>query len=79
LLDDRQRLAYLHLVLTNAFLRGLRRRWMGEIAAGDLPHGAAVDETDALVLRASAVAAVRRLPPRQRAVIALRYLAGADR
>jgi hypothetical protein len=64
----------LHRVLTNAFLRGLRRKWMGEIATGDEPD-AAVDETDALVLRASVVAAVRRLPPRQCAVIALRYLA----
>ena len=75
LLDDRQRLAYLHRVLTNAFLRGRRRKWMGEIATGDLPHRAAGDETDALLLRTSVLAAVRRLPPRQRAVIALRYLA----
>ena len=51
--DDRQRLAYLHRVLTNAFLRGQRRKWMGEIAVGDLPHRAVVDQTDALVLRAS--------------------------
>jgi RNA polymerase sigma-70 factor (sigma-E family) len=75
LLDDRQRLAYLHRVLTNAFLRGRRRKWTGEIAIGDLPHRVAVDETDALVLRASVLVAVRALPPRQRAVIALRYLA----
>ena len=75
LLDDKQRLAYLHRVLTNAFLRGQRRKWMGEIATGDLPQRAAVDQTDALVLRASVLAAVRGLPRRQRAVIALRYLA----
>ena len=73
--DDRHRLAYLHRVLTNVFLRGQRRKWIGEIASGDLPHRGAVDETDALVLRASVLAAVRGLPPRQRAVIALRYLA----
>jgi RNA polymerase sigma-70 factor (sigma-E family) len=73
--DDKQRLAYLHRVLTNAFLRGRRRKWLGEIATGDLPHRAADDETDALLLRTSVLAAVRRLPPRQRAVIALRYLA----
>ena len=73
--DDKQRLAYLHRVLTNAFLRGQRRKWMGEIAVGDVPHRAVVDGTDALVLRASVLAAVRGLPPRQRAVIALRYLA----
>lgn len=73
--DDQQRLAYLHRVLTNAFLRGQRRKWLGEIATGDLPHHAAGDETDALLLRTSVLAAVRGLPPRQRAVIALRYLA----
>jgi RNA polymerase sigma-70 factor (sigma-E family) len=73
--DDRQRLAYLHRVLTNSFLRGQRRKWTGEIATGDLPHRVAADEIDALVLRASVLAAVRGLPPRQRAVIALRYLA----
>jgi RNA polymerase sigma-70 factor (sigma-E family) len=73
--DDRKRLAYLHRVLTNAFLRGRRRKRMGEIATGEAPHRAAADETDALVLRASVLAAVRGLPPRQRAVIALRYLA----
>ena len=75
LLDDRQRLAYLHRVLANAFLRGRCCKWMGEIATGDLPHRAAGDETDALLLRTSVLVAVRRLPPRQRAVIALRYLA----
>jgi RNA polymerase sigma-70 factor (sigma-E family) len=73
--DDQQRLAYLHRVLTNAFLRSQRRKWTGEIATGDLPHRAAADQTEALVLRASVLAAVRGLPPRQRAVIALRYLA----
>ena len=75
LVDDQQRLAYLHRVLTNAFLRGQRRKWIGEIATGEMPHRAADDENDALLLRTSVLAAVRRLPPRQRAVIALRYLA----
>lgn len=75
LTDDQQRLAYLHRVLTNAFLRGRRRKWSGEIAVGELPQLPAVDEMDVLVLRAGLLAAVRRLPPRQRAVIALRYLA----
>jgi RNA polymerase sigma-70 factor (sigma-E family) len=75
LVDDRHRLAYLHRVLTNAFLRGKRRRWLGEVATGDLPHRAASDGSEDLVLRASVVAAVRELPPRQRTVIALRYLA----
>ena len=75
LADDDQRRAYLHRVLTNAFLRGRRRRWVGEVAVADLPQSAEPDRSDALAVRASLLAAVRRLPPRQRAVIALRYLA----
>ena len=75
LVDDGQRRAYLHRVLTNAFLRGRRRKWMGEITTGDLPHRVAADETDALVVRAVVLSALRGLPPRQRTVIALRYLA----
>jgi RNA polymerase sigma-70 factor (sigma-E family) len=73
--DDEQRRAYLHRVLTNLFLRGRRRRWIGEIATGDLPQRPEDEHIDELVLRASVLTAVRRLSPRQRAVIALRYLA----
>ena len=65
----------MHRVLTNSFLRGRRRKWVGEIATRDLPEPAPRDETDAVVLRMGVAAAVRRLPPRQRAVVALRYLA----
>lgn len=73
--DDSQRLAYLHRVLTNAFLRGRRRRWTGEKPTDALPQHVEPDSADELVLRADVVSAVRRLPPRQRAVIAWRYLA----
>jgi RNA polymerase sigma-70 factor (sigma-E family) len=72
--DDEQRLAYVHRVVTNSFLRGRRRRWTGEIATADLPEPPAYDEADAMVVRVGVAAAVRRLPPRQRAVVALRYL-----
>ena len=75
LTDDSQRLAYLHRVLTNAFLRGRRRRWTGEIPTDDLPQLVERDGADEVVLRAGVITAVRRLPPRQRAVIAWRYLA----
>jgi RNA polymerase sigma-70 factor (sigma-E family) len=75
LADDDQRRAYLHRVLTNAFLRDRRRRWTGELPAAELPQSIDADGADALVLRTSVVSAVRRLPPRQRAVVALRYLA----
>lgn len=72
--DDRQRLAYVHRVLMNSFLRGRRRKWLGEVSTADLPEPSGTDEADATVLHVGVVAAVRRLPPRQRAVIALRYL-----
>jgi RNA polymerase sigma-70 factor (sigma-E family) len=75
LADDDQRRAYLHRVLTNAFLRDRRRRWTGELPAAELPQSIDADGADALVLRTSVISAVRRLPPRQRAVVALRYLA----
>jgi RNA polymerase sigma-70 factor (sigma-E family) len=73
--DDAHRLAYVHRVMTHAFLRGRRRRWTAEIATASLPEPAALDEAESVVQRAGLLAAVRRLPPRQRAVIALRYLA----
>jgi RNA polymerase sigma-70 factor (sigma-E family) len=73
--DDRQRLAYLNRVLANAFLRGRHRKWVGEEPVEDLPQRPEADATDEVALRAGVLAAVRRLPPRQRAVIALRYLA----
>jgi RNA polymerase sigma-70 factor (sigma-E family) len=73
--DDSQRLAYLHRVLTNAFLRGRRRRWTGEVPTDDLPQLVERDSADELVQRAGVISAVRRLPSRQRAVIAWRYLA----
>lgn len=75
LTDDDQRRAYLHRVLTNAFLRGRRRKWLGEIPVANLPQPTDPDGSEAVVLRTAVLAAVGRLPPRQRAVIALRYLA----
>lgn len=73
--DDGQRSAYLHRVLTNAFLRGRRRKWVGELATGSIPDLALIDHADDVLLRMNVVDAVGRLPARQRAVIALRYLA----
>lgn len=75
LAGDDERRAYLHRVLVNTFLRARRRRWSGEIATAEVPQATGRDEAEALALRGSVLAAVRRLPPRQRAVIALRYLA----
>jgi RNA polymerase sigma-70 factor (sigma-E family) len=73
--DDDQRRAYLHRVLTNAFFRRNRRMWNREIATDAPREALSEDEFDAVDLRAAVAVAIRRLPSRQRAVIALRYLA----
>jgi RNA polymerase sigma-70 factor (sigma-E family) len=70
--EDDQRAAYLHRVMTNAFLRS--RRWTGEIPTDELPEPAALDGMSGAPLRRALLGAVRSLPARQRAVIALRYL-----
>lgn len=75
LADDRQRLAYLYRVVTNGFLHGRRRRWIGEVPVGELPELAVADDTERADMRAALLASIRRLPLRQRTVIALRYLA----
>jgi RNA polymerase sigma-70 factor (sigma-E family) len=75
LADDRQRRAYLYRVMTNGFRRGRRRRWVGEVPIGEVPHVPVGDVTERAELRAVLLIAVRRLPLRQRTVVALRYLA----
>jgi RNA polymerase sigma-70 factor (sigma-E family) len=73
--DDAHRLAYLHRVVMHLFLRGRRRKWTGELASEHLPQRTGIDEIQTADLRVGLVSALRRLPPRQRAVIALRYVA----
>jgi RNA polymerase sigma-70 factor (sigma-E family) len=75
LADDGQRLAYVHRVITTSYLRSRRRKWTGEIPADELPQHAVPDALDAAETHAELITAIRKLPPRQRAVIALRYLA----
>ena len=66
--------AYMHRMLVNAFVSATRRRWRGELPAGDgLPDQGQHDPYHGWEDRDTLRAAVRRLPPRQRAVIALRY------
>jgi RNA polymerase sigma-70 factor (sigma-E family) len=67
---------YVRKIMVNTFLRWRRRRWNGEIATGRLPETAAHGDVFALVdARQSLLAALDRLPPRQRAVVVLRYFA----
>ena len=67
---------YVRKIMMNTFLRGRQRRWNGEIATGRLPelqvYGDAFAQIDA---RQALIAALDRLPPRQRAVVVLRYFA----
>src|SRR2546430_13809111 len=67
---------YVRKIMVNTFLRWRQRRWNGEIATGRLPelqaYGDAFAQIDA---RQALTAALDRLPPRQRAVVVLRYFA----
>jgi RNA polymerase sigma-70 factor (sigma-E family) len=67
------RLAYAHTVLTRTFLSRRRKRSSGERPSETLPDAPAA--TADLELRHTLVAALHTLPPRDRAVLVLRYLA----
>ena len=66
--------AYVRRAVVNSFRSSRRRFWSREIATSTLPEPAVDGGESASDLRSDLIAAVRRLPPRQRAVIALRYL-----
>ncbi|MFF0429324.1 SigE family RNA polymerase sigma factor [Streptomyces sp. NPDC004520] len=68
--------AYAHRVLTRACVDHMRRRWRREQPASELPDRAehAADQALGLQVRA----ALEELPPRQRAVVVLRYWADLD-
>jgi RNA polymerase sigma-70 factor (sigma-E family) len=65
---------YTRRVMMTTFLGWRRRRWVAEVPLGWLPdraeRGDPFDDAD---VRAALVAAVHRLPRRQRAVVVLRY------
>jgi RNA polymerase sigma-70 factor (sigma-E family) len=67
---------YVRKIMVNTFLRWRQRRWNGEIATGYVPdyqaYGDAFAQIDA---RQALLAALDRLPARQRAVVVLRYFA----
>jgi RNA polymerase sigma-70 factor (sigma-E family) len=67
---------YVRKIMVNTFLRWRQRRWTGEIATAKLPELKAYGDVFAQVdSRAALTAALDRLPPRQRAVVVLRYFA----
>lgn len=66
--------AYVHKILLTSYLRSQRRRWSDEISYADLPdrvgNGDAYAAVDA---HSQAATALAILPPKQRAVVVLRY------
>jgi RNA polymerase sigma-70 factor (sigma-E family) len=66
---------YVRKIMVNTFLRWRQRRWNGEIATGRLPELQACGDVFAQVARQALLAALDRLPARQRAVVVLRYFA----
>ena len=64
--------AYLRRILVNASHRRFRRRRVTE-QPGDPPETAVEGPADLVSERAALLAALRQLPPRQRAVVVLRY------
>jgi len=64
--------AYLRRILVNASNRRFRRRRVTE-RPGDPPEGVVEGPADLVGERAALLAALRQLPPRQRAVVVLRY------
>ncbi|MFJ9950125.1 SigE family RNA polymerase sigma factor [Kitasatospora sp. NPDC091207] len=66
--------AYVRRVLVNSHVSWWRRRWHGELPHGELPEQpTGSDPFEELVVGQVVAAAVRALPPRQRAVVVLRY------
>ena len=67
--------AYTHRTLVTTHVSWWRRKWHGEITTERLPETAAADAYATADVRREVLAALATLPARQRAVLALRYLA----
>jgi len=68
--------AYVRAIMVNEFASGWRRRWRGELPTADLPDlplGNDDGDGDAVSTRQQLMAALATLPPRQRAVVVLRF------
>jgi RNA polymerase sigma-70 factor (sigma-E family) len=66
--------AYARRVMMSTFLTWNRRRWHAELSFGELPDTTeASNDLHEVELRWSVARALRTLPPRQRAVVVLRY------
>jgi RNA polymerase sigma-70 factor (sigma-E family) len=65
--------AYVRRILYSRFVDGWRRRRLVELPSAAPPDTAGVDEAGAATDRLTLEAALRRLTPRQRAVVVLRF------
>jgi RNA polymerase sigma-70 factor (sigma-E family) len=65
--------AYVRKIMVNTWSSWWRRRWRGEVPSGQLPDSAGPDNYASIDSRQALRAALSKLPPRQRAVVVLRY------
>jgi RNA polymerase sigma-70 factor (sigma-E family) len=65
--------AYVRKIMVNTWSSWWRRRWRGELPASTLPDTAGPDQYAEADCRQAVTAALAGLPPRQRAVLVLRY------
>lgn len=65
--------AYVRRILVTTYATWWRRRWHGERPVGELPEVAIGDGALGAAVRHDVLAALATLPPRQRAVVVLRY------
>jgi RNA polymerase sigma-70 factor (sigma-E family) len=65
--------AYVRKIMVNTWSSWWRRRWRGEVPAEQLPETAGPDELAGVDSRHALRVALAHLPPRQRAVVVLRY------
>lgn len=65
--------SYVRKIMINTWSSWWRRKWRGEVPAGQLPEAAGPDAYAGVDHRQALRAALAQLPPRQRAVVVLRY------
>jgi len=77
--EPQARDAFVRTCLVRTYLAEVRRIWRRrERPFADLPEPAIEDDTDALAMRAEFLAALRKLPPRQRATLVCRFYQDLD-